>query len=57
MITKLSSPYALRLPEDVKLKMSKIADSQERSLNGQIIIALKKYIETYEKEHGSINID
>lgn len=45
-------PYLLRIPEDVKIKINKIADNSERSLNGQIIIILKEYIQTYEKEHG-----
>lgn len=44
-------PYLLRIPEDVKLKINKIADNRERSLNSQIIIILKEYIENYEQKH------
>ena len=37
--------YILRIDEDLFEAIKKIADSQERSVNAQILFILKKFIE------------
>jgi len=39
----------IRIPEDIWEKIKEIAQTEERSMNAQIIYILKKFIEEQEK--------
>ena len=39
----------IRIPEDLWDKIKEISESEERSINAQLVYILKKYIEEYEK--------
>lgn len=49
-------PTMLRLPEEIYEKVRYLAFVERRSVNMQIEHALSKYIEGYEKQHGTIHI-
>ena len=40
----------LRLPDEVYKELKKIAYEEERSINGEIVYIIKKYIEEQEKK-------
>ena len=42
--------YILRIEEDLFEEIKKFADTQERSVNTQIIYILKKFLEEQKKE-------
>ena len=42
--------YILRIEEDLFEEIKKFADTQERSVNAQIIYILKKFLEEQKKE-------
>lgn len=42
--------YILRIEEELYEEIKKIADSQERSVNAQILYILKKYVEEQQKK-------
>lgn len=46
----------LRLNETTYEKAKILADSEQRSLNNLIEYVLQRYIDDYEREHGSILI-
>lgn len=49
--------FNLRIPEEMNDKITQIAKLEDRSKNKQIEYILKKYIQQYEKENGTIDID
>ena len=44
----------VRMEQELIDKVNKIAHEENRSTNQEIVYAIKKYIEQYEKEHGRI---
>lgn len=44
----------VRLPQDLYVKLQKLADKESRSINGQIIASLRQTIVQYENEHGPL---
>ena len=50
-------PTMLRLPEEMHLKIKKLAIADHRSMNMEIEYAIAKYISEYEAEHGTIDVD
>lgn len=44
----------VRMEQELIDKVNKIAQEENRSTNQEIVYAVKKYIEQYEKEHGRI---
>ena len=50
------NPYPLRLERDVMSKLRVVAKENGRSINQEIEICLKRYLEAYEKEHGAIAV-
>ena len=49
--------YTLRIDPALLAKVSYIADANDRSTNKEIERALRKLVETYEKENGPIAVD
>ena len=49
--------FNLRISEEMSDKLTIIAKQEDRSKNKQIEYILKKYIQQYEKENGTIDID
>ncbi|MDE7294963.1 MAG: hypothetical protein K2N72_11115 [Oscillospiraceae bacterium] len=45
---------SIRIGEEMLAKLHYIADYEERSANGQVIILIRKCIDEFEKEHGEI---
>lgn len=50
------NPYPLRLERKVMSKLRVVAKENGRSINKEIEICLKRYLEAYEKEHGAIAV-
>ena len=50
------NPYPLRLEREVMSKLRVVAKENGRSINNEIEICLKRYVEAYEKEHGPIAV-
>ena len=53
MPSKLPS-YPVRASQEIFDKMKVIADSNERSLNQEIVYLMKRHIEEYEKTHKEL---
>lgn len=47
--------HVIRFPSDIYDKLRRIAEKEERSINGQVIAFVRQAIEQYEREHGSLN--
>ena len=47
-------PYSLRLEPQSMKKIRALAKLERRSINMQLCIAVERYLEEYEKEHGEI---
>ena len=45
----------VRMEQELVNKINKIAQEENRSTNQEIVYAVKKYVEQYEKEHGHVN--
>lgn len=45
---------SLRLHVSLYEKMRYIADSEGRSVNGQIVFAVRQYIQNFEQAHGEV---
>lgn len=45
----------VRMEQELVNKINKIAQEENRSTNQEIVYAIKKYVEQYEKEHGRVN--
>ena len=46
--------YSLRLDRELLDKVAYIAGTEERSINSQIVILLRKFVCDYESKYGSI---
>ena len=46
-----------RLEDDLYLKVKYVADQEQRSFNNLLEVILKKYVEAYEKENGTISVN
>lgn len=49
--------YNLRLDEETMTKIRAIAEREDRPLSKQFERIIKSYLEEYEKQNGSVNID
>lgn len=49
--------FNLRISEEMSDKLTIIAQQEERSKNKQIEYILKKYIQQYEAENGTIEVN
>lgn len=49
--------YPLRLDNNLMDKLRKLAEQEDRPLSKQIERIVREYIQTYEQEHGEINLD
>lgn len=47
--------HVIRFPDDVYEKLRKIAEKQDRSINWEVVAAVKLLVEQYEREHGAIS--
>lgn len=50
------TPYSLRLDRTSMQKIRALAAKERRSINMQLCIAVERYLEEYEKEHGEIPV-
>jgi len=48
--------YSLRIEDDLLYKIHKIAETNERSLNQQLLYLIKQCVKDYEKDYGIIEI-
>ena len=51
------SPFTFRLDETTKDKAKIIARKEERNLNSQLEFWIKRGVEAYEREHGTIILE
>ncbi len=49
--------FSFRLPEDMYAKLRILAKMEERSINAEILIAVRALIADYERRHGVIKPD
>lgn len=49
--------HMIRFPSDVYSKLRKIAEKEDRSINWEVIAAVKLLIEKHEQEHGPLSIE
>jgi len=47
--TVVDKPFVLRLPEDLKATLERLAKREDRSLNAQIVRVLREWAERAEK--------
>ncbi len=47
----------LRMEDELYLKLKYLASKDSRSYNQEAVHILKSYVEKYETEHGTINVD
>ena len=47
---------SIRIETETLDKLHYIADYEERSANGQVLILIRKNIDDFEKEHGKIQV-
>ena len=47
----------LRMTDELYLKLKYIAEKENRSYNQEAVYILKKFVEEYEKENGTIPVD
>lgn len=52
-----SNPYPLRLEKPYMEKIRALAAQERRSINMQLCIAVERYLEEYEREHGEIPVE
>lgn len=50
------APYSLRLDHKTMQKIRVLAARERRSINMQLCIAVERYLEEYEQEHGEIPV-
>ena len=48
--------FTVRIDPELLDKLHVVAAYEGRSANGQILVLVRKCIESYEKEHGSITV-
>lgn len=46
----------VRPNDEIYIKIEKLAEEENRSMSNLIEYIVKKYIENYEKDHGTINV-
>jgi len=46
--------FSVRLPEDMKAELEKIAEQEHRSVNNVINLAVQEYIRTHKKKQPDI---
>lgn len=51
------TPYSLRLDHKTMQKIRVLAAKERRSINMQLCIAVERYLEEYEQEHGEIPVE
>lgn len=54
---KMANPYPIRLEEELYLKLKIISEQGSRSMNKQIVLMLKKSVQSYESQHGEISVN
>lgn len=47
----------VRMPDELYLKLRKIAEKENRSFNQEAVYILMRFVESYEKENGAIAVD
>ena len=47
--------HVIRFPDDVYEKLRKIAEKEDRSINWEVVAAIRQTVEQYEREHGPLN--
>ena len=47
--------HVIRFPSDVYDKLRKVAEKEDRSINWEVVAAVKHLVEQYEREHGTLN--
>ena len=53
--TKNTIDTVIRFPPDLYEKLRKIAEKEERSINGEVVIAVRQLVARYEQEHGALD--
>lgn len=51
------SMRGIRMEDELYLKLKYLASRDSRSYNQEAVHILKSYVEKYETEHGTINVD
>lgn len=46
--------HMIRFPTDIYSKLRKVAEREDRSINWEVIAAVKLLIEQYENKHGPL---
>lgn len=46
--------FGFRVDEELHYKLAYVAEKEARSMNGQILFAVRKYIEDFEAKYGEI---
>lgn len=54
MANMAKKSLSIRIDDDLLDKLHVVADYEGRSANGQILVLIRRCIEQYEKEHGTI---
>lgn len=49
--------YTIRCEASLLAKLKVIAQKNRRSMNNEFVFRLEQVIESFEKEHGPINVD
>ena len=47
---------SIRIDEEILNKLHYVADYEDRSANGQILVLIRDCIEKYERDHGKIEL-
>lgn len=47
--------HVIRFPADVYAKLRRMAELEDRSINSQVVAAIRQAVELYEREHGPID--
>jgi rRNA-processing protein FCF1 len=46
--------HVIRFPQTVYAKLKELAEIDDRSINSEVVVAVKLLIEKYEQEHGPL---
>ncbi|EAF1189811.1 Arc family DNA-binding protein [Listeria monocytogenes] len=57
MATYKNPHFAIRIPKELLQKLKYIAGYNARSANKEIEFLVRKHVEQFEKEHGTIKVD
>ena len=47
----------IRMPDELYLKLKRMAANEQRSLNRQVVFILEDYVRYYESEYGIIEVN